>query len=275
MANITAAQVNELRKRTGAGMMDCKQALTEADGDAEKAIEILRKKGQKIASKRSDKEASEGIVIAKANEQENRAVVVMINCETDFVAKNEEFVGMANKIVDAALNSGLKNLEDIKKVDLGGRTVEETVTDMMGKIGEKIDISKFAYLEGAKVVAYNHLGNKLATIVELNKVADTEVARDVAMQVAAMNPVALNKDSVPQDIIEKEIEIGKEQARKEGKPENMLEKIALGKLNKFFKESTLVEQQFIKDSKKSVGEFLKSIESDLTVNNYIRLQLGE
>lgn len=275
MSKITAAEVNKLRKQTGAGMMDCKKALVEADGDFDSAVEFLRKKGQKVAAKRGDNEASEGLVIAKSNEAGNSGVIVKINCETDFVAKNAEFGNFAASIVDVALNNGISNIEDLNKQDAGGISVEDTVTEQIGKIGEKIQISEVAKIDADHVVAYNHPGNQVASLVGLNKTGDkvSEAGRDVAMQIAAMNPVALNQDGVPQDVIDKEIEIGKDTARQEGKPEEMLEKIARGKLNKFFKENTLLDQAFIKDNKQSVSKYLNSVESGLTVTEFKRFSL--
>ncbi len=278
MAKITAAQVNELRRITGAGMMDCKKALVEADGDKEKAMEILRKKGQKIANKRADKEATEGIVIAKTSGDTKRAAILKINCETDFVAKNDEFVDFANKVIDLALEKKMENKEDIVNAQLNGKAVKDIITDLMGKIGEKIELSNYDYLSDEKTVAYNHQGNKLAAIVSFNK-ADVEnideIGREIAMQIAAMNPAGVDKDDVPKNVVEKELEIGKEQALKEGKPENIVDKIAQGKLNKFFKESTLLNQEFVRDTKKTVSQYLKEADKDLTVNSFRRMQLGE
>lgn len=273
MSTITAAQVNELRKRTGAGMMDCKNALTEANGDQELAIEILRKKGQKIASKRADKNASEGIVLAKSNQKENYGVIIMLNCETDFVAKNEEFVSFATKILDLAVSNEAKSLDTLKSLKLNGISVEESVSEMMGKTGERMELT-LEFLEGPKVAVYNHMGNRLSTMAAFNSDVDTENAKQVAMQIAAMSPIAVDKDDVPKEIIEKEIEIGKEQARGEGKPEAMLEKIALGKLNKFYNENTLLNQEFVRDNKKTIRQFLTELNKDLTVTAFKRVQLG-
>ncbi len=275
MANITAAEVNKLRKMTGAGMMDCKKALVETDGDFDKAIDLLRKKGQKVASKRADKEANEGIVLAKTTADDKFGAVVMLNCETDFVAKNEEFVNFANSIIEKALAEKPATAEELKALKLNDRTVEENITEMVGKTGEKMDLGGYEVIEAEKVFAYNHMGNKLATILGLNKAngAD-EAGHQLAMQVAAMAPVAVDKDDVPQDVIDKEIEIGKEQAREEGKPEAMLEKIALGKLNKFFKENTLLNQDFVRDTKKNVAQYLKEVDPELKVTGFKRLMLG-
>ena len=275
MANITAAEVNKLRKMTGAGMMDCKKALVEAEGDFDKAIDILRKKGQKVASKRADKEANEGIVLAKTTDDKKFAAVLKLSCETDFVAKNEEFVGFVNKIMDKILADKPQNVDALKNLKMDDRTVEENVTEMIGKTGEKMEIAGYEFIEAESVYAYNHMGNKLATILGLNKSNGFEDAgRQLAMQVAAMNPIAIDRDDIPQDVIDKEIEIGKDQARQEGKPEAILEKIAMGKLNKFFKENTLLNQDFVRDTKKTVAQYLKEIDADLKVTGFKRLMLG-
>lgn len=275
MANITATEVNKLRKMTGTGMMDCKRALVESEGDFEKAIDILRKKGQKVASKRADKETNEGIVLAKTTNDKKFAAVIMLSCETDFVAKNKEFVEFANKIIDLALIQKPKSLDEIKALELDSRSIAEGVTELIGKTGERMDLAYYEFIEAANVTAYNHQGNRLATILGLNK--DTglqDVGRELAMQVAAMNPVAVDKDDVPQEVIDKEIEIGKEQARQEGKPEKILEKIAMGKLNKFFKENTLLNQDFVRDTKKTVAQYLKETDTELKVIGFKRLMLG-
>jgi elongation factor Ts len=277
MAKITAADVNALRKKTGAGMMDCKKALVEADGDQEKAIEILRKKGQKVAEKRADRDAAEGVILAKVSDDKTFGAVVRISCETDFVAKNEEFVSFVQSIIDKAIETRAKNADELKAVELkDGRTVEESIMDQLGKIGEKIEMVDYKVIEAPMVFAYIHPGNRLATIMGMNKtdVADIEtIGKEVNMQIAAMAPVALDKDGVDASIIEKEIEIGKEQARQEGKPEAMLEKIALGKLNKFYKENTLLNQAFVRDNKMSVAQYLQSADKDLTVTGFHRLAL--
>lgn len=277
MANITAADVNKLRQMTGAGMMDCKKALQENDGDFEKAIDYLRKKGQKLATKRADKDANEGIVIAGTNEAKDYAVIYMLNCETDFVAKNQEFVDFANMLLAKAIEHQPASIEEFKALDINGRNVEDNITEMVGKTGEKMELAHFEVIRSGRVFAYNHPGNRLATILGLNK-ADVEgidqAGHEVAMQIAAMAPVAIDKDDVPAETIEREIEIGKEQARLEGKPEEMVEKIALGKLNKFYKESTLLNQEFVRDNKLSVGEYLKKLNKDLTVTAFKRFMLG-
>jgi elongation factor Ts len=276
MAKITAADVNKLRKQTGAGMMDCKKALVESDGDFEKAIDYLRKKGQKVAAKRSDRDAGEGVVLAKVSADNTFGAAIMVNCETDFVAKNEDFVAYTQSLLDAAIENKVASTEELKALTIDGKTVEVSLTEQIGKIGEKIEIGAYSCKEGAFLNAYIHPGNRLATVVEMSKAIDgiSEVSKDVAMQVAAMNPVALNKDSVSQDVIDRELEVAKDQIRQEGKPENMVEKIAMGKLNKFFKENTLLSQSFIKDSKIDVETYVKQLDKDLTVSSFIRLALA-
>ena len=269
---ITAAQVNELRKQTGAGMMDCKKALVEAGGDFETAIEVLRKQGQKVAAKRSDRDATEGVVLGKTSG--NKAVLVCVNCETDFVAKTEGFTGFANDLVDLVLNNNLTTVDQLLAASYNGVTVADAVTEQTGKTGEKVEISGLEVITADTVVAYNHPGNKVGTIAGLNKAGFEDVGRDVAMQAAAMAPVALNKEAVSQAVIDKEIEIGKELAIQEGKPADMAEKIAQGRLGKFFKENTLLEQAFIKDNKQSVAQYLKSNDPELTVTDFKRFSLG-
>lgn len=274
MAKITAAEVNKLRKTTGAGMMDCKNALVEADGDFEKAIEILRKKGQKVAAKRADRDSSEGAAIAKVNAENSTGVIISLNCETDFVAKNESFVTLANDLADVAL--GFDNKDAFLAAPFNGMTVSEKLTEQTGVIGEKIEIGSFEKLDAPFVGSYIHAGNKIATLVGLSAAVDgaAEAAKDVAMQAAAMNPVALNEEGVDQSVIDKEIEIAKDQLRQEGKPEAMLENIAKGKLKRFFKDNTLVNQAFIKDSKQSVSQYVKSVDSSLEVTGFQRVALG-
>jgi elongation factor Ts len=271
---ITAADVNKLRLQTGAGMMDCKKALTEANGDFEAAVDYLRKKGQKVAANRSDRDAKEGLVIAKTTEDGKRGVLVIVNCETDFVAKNEDFGNFANSIVDLAIKNNPANSEALLQLDLSGVKLSDKILDQVGKIGEKIEISRYEIVNAEKVVAYNHPGNRVATIVGFNKKADEQVARDVAMQVAAMAPVAVDKADVDSSTLERELDIAREQIRAEGKPEDMVEKIAQGKLNKFYKESTLLNQEFIKDSKLSVAQYLEKSEKGLTVTAFKRASLS-
>ena len=267
MAKITAAEVNKLRKTTGAGMMDCKNALVEAEGDFEKAIEILRKKGQKVAAKRADRESSEGAAIAKVNADNTSGVIISLNCETDFVAKNESFVGLANDLATLALNYDTK--EEFLAADFNGLSVQEKLT-------EQIEIGGFAKLNAPYVGSYIHAGNKIATLSGLSAAVDGAdvAAKDVAMQAAAMNPVALNEAGVDQSVVDKEIEIAKDQLRQEGKPEAMLDNIAKGKLKRFFKDNTLVNQDFIKDSKQSVAQYVKSVDAGLTVTGFARVALG-
>lgn len=276
MAKITAADVNKLRKQTGAGMMDCKKALVESDGDFEKAIDYLRKKGQKVAAKRSDREAGEGVVLSKVSADNTFGAAIMVNCETDFVAKNEDFIAYAQSLLDAAVENKIASVENLKAFTIEGKTVEDSLTDQIGKIGEKIEIGGYSCKEGAYLKSYIHPGNRLATVVEMSKAIDgvDEVSKDIAMQVAAMNPVALNKDSVSQEVIDRELEVAKDQVRQEGKPENMIEKIAMGKLNKFFKENTLLSQAFIKDSKIDVETYVKQLDKEMTVASFIRLSLS-
>lgn len=273
MADIKAADVSKLRKATGAGMMDCKKALQESEGDFDKAVEIIRKKGQAVANKRADREATEGAVLAKV--QGNKGAVVVLNCETDFVAKNEGFVSFTQQILDKALEESPADLEALKALEIDGKTIEALVTEQIGVIGEKLDLSFYQMMESEALVPYIHPGNKLATIVGFNKAPETQVGKDVAMQVAAMAPVAVDKEDVAPEIVEKEKEIGREQARLEGKPEAILDKIAEGKLNKFFKEMTLLNQAFTKDNKKSVKQYLKESDAELSVNGFIRFALGQ
>ncbi|HIW86860.1 MAG TPA: translation elongation factor Ts, partial [Candidatus Onthomorpha intestinigallinarum] len=235
MANITASIVNELRKRTGVGMMDCKKALVECDGDMDKAIDYLREKGQKLAAKRADRDASEGVVLATVNEDKTFAAVIMMNCETDFVAKNESFIAFTKEVLDAAVKARLKSLEEVMAMTLNGVTVENLVIDQIAKIGEKITLSHFMPIEAVAAYAYTHPGNRMASVVGLSKTGFDEERKEMAMQVIAGRPVALNKETVPQEIINREMDIYRAQVREEGKPENMVEKIAEGKLNKFFK----------------------------------------
>jgi len=275
MTKITAADVAKLRKMTGAGMMDCKKALQEADGNFEKAVEIIRKKGQAVANKRADREATEGVVLATVNEKGDHGASIVLNCETDFVAKNENFIAFANSILKVALEKKPNNLDALKELKLDNHSVQETVVEQIGIIGEKLDLASYEKISAPTVVPYIHPGNKLAALVGFNQAGiDHQVARDVAMQVAAMNPVAVDKKDVSQNIIDKEIEIGKEQARRENKPENLLEKIAMGKLNKFFKENTLLNQEFVKDNKKTIRQYLQETDKDLTVTDFKRYTLN-
>lgn len=275
---ITAADVNKLRQQTGAGMMDCKKALEEAGGDFEQAVDILRKKGQKVAAKRSDRDAAEGLVLAETTSDGKKGVMIVLNCETDFVAKNEDFGNFAKQILKTAIESAPADLDSLKQLPYAGNgvTIGDKIVEQTGVIGEKIDLSGYEQIDGETVYAYNHPGNKIAAIVGLNKSGNfEEAAKDVAMQVAAMNPVALDKDAVSQETIDREIAVGKDQAIQEGKPAEMAEKIAMGRLNKFFKENTLLNQQYIKDSKKSIAQYLKECDDGLTVTGFKRMALGE
>jgi len=275
MATISAADVAKLRRVTLAGMMDCKKALEESGGDFDKAIEIIRKKGQAVAIKRADREASEGVVLSKASANGKLGVMIVLNCETDFVAKNADFIGLANKIIDVSLSKNPANLEDLKSLPLDSGKVGDKVVEYVGIIDEKLELSYFDKIEAPYVQAYIHPGNRLATLVGFTKTGlNIQVYKDIAMQVAAMNPVAVDKDNVPEKIIAQEIEIGKEQARRDGKPEEMLEKIAQGKLGKFFKESTLLNQDFVKDNKMTIRQYLQSVDKELTVTAFRRYTLN-
>ena len=274
---ITASDVNKLRQQTGAGMMDCKNALVEANGDFEAAIDILRKKGQKIAAKRGDNEAKEGVVLAQASADGKSGVILTLNCETDFVAKNEGYVSLVQSLVDIALAKKPASVDELMSLSYDERlSVSEKITEQIGVIGEKLDLSNYAVVNAEKVVAYNHPGNQLATLVGFSADGSdmNEVGRQVAMQVAAMNPLAIDKLGVDDSTISRELEIGKELAIQEGKPADMAEKIAMGRLNKFFQENTLLSQQFVRDNKLTVEQFLSSTESGLTVLDFKRFSLS-
>ncbi len=273
---ITAADINKLRQMTGAGMMDCKKALTEAEGDFEKAIDELRKKGQKVAANRGDRESKEGVVLSKVTTDNKRGIVLAINCETDFVAINADFIKMTNAILDIAIQKNPKSADELKVLAFDNNiTIADKLIEQTGVIGEKIELTKYGVIEAPFVIAYIHPGNKLANVVGFSSATvKPEVAKDVAMQVAAMAPVAVDKGDVDAETIQREIEVGKEQARLEGKPEDMLEKIALGKLNKFYKESTLLNQEFIKDNKKTIAQYLNESEKGLTVTSFKRIALS-
>lgn len=274
---ITAQEVNKLRQMTGAGMMDCKKALTEAEGDFEKAVDLLRKKGQKVSASRADRDTKEGVVVTHVNSESTEGVTLSLTCETDFVAKNEEFGNFANAILNLAVQHNTQSVEEILAIPYDNITVGEKIIEMTGKIGEKIEISHFATVKGESVVKYIHSNGKLGVLVALKNGRGTEVeeaGKDVAMQIAAMSPVAVDKDGVDASVVEREIEVGKEQARAEGKPEEMLEKIALGKLNKFYKESTLLSQTFVKDNSQTVAQYLDSVTRGLTVVEFKRISIG-
>lgn len=273
MSKISAADVNKLRKATGAGMMDCKKALVEAEGDFDTAVEVLRKKGQKVAANRADRDSSEGAVIARVNDDATVGVIVSVNCETDFVAKNESYVTLANQLADVALAHD--SIDSFLAADFNGMSVADKLTEQTGVIGEKIEIGGFERLEGAFVGSYIHAGNKIATLTSLSAGVDgaAEAAKNVAMQAAAMNPIALNEEGVDAAMVEKEIEIAKDQLRQEGKPEAMLDNIAKGKLKRFFKDNTLVNQAYIKDGKQSVSDYVKSVDAELSVTGFKRVAL--
>jgi len=275
---ISAQDVNKLRKMTGAGMMDCKKALTEADGDFDKAIELLRKKGQKVSASRSDRETNEGVVFVKTNGDQTEGIIISLNCETDFVAKNEEFQQVGNAILDVAFDKKPSTLDELKQEKLGDLTIEQKVVEMVGKIGEKIEIGAFERLQAEAVVPYIHAGSRLGVLVALKGTNGKDVSdagKDVAMQIAAMNPVAVDKDQVDASVVQREMEIGREQARQEGKPEAILDKIAEGKLNKFYKDNTLLNQAFVKDNSLTIAQYLKSIESQLTVIDFRRISVAD
>ena len=273
---ITAQDVNKLRQMTGAGMMDCKKALTEADGDFDKAVENLRKKGQKVSASRSDRETSEGVVFIKEDDDQQEAMLISLNCETDFVAKNEDFLQAGEDILAVAFNERPESVEALKQLKVGNLTVDEKLSELVGKIGEKIEIGAYEVLKGETVVSYIHANKKLGVLVAL---ADTggkgeEAGKDVAMQIAAMNPAALNEEQVDQSTIDQELRIGREQAEAEGKPENMLDKIAQGRLKKFFKDNTLENQAFVKDSSLTVSKYLDGVNKGMKVTEFKRVSVG-
>ena len=275
--NISAKDVNELRKKTGSGMMDCKKALVEAEGDFQKAIDILRKKGQKVSVARSNRETSEGVVLCKLNLDESQASILSFTCETDFVAKNEDFQSLAQDIMEVAFENNLESIDEVLASEINGSTIEQLIVEMVGKIGEKIKILDFQIMSGEKIVPYIHAGSKLGVLVSLNNTANIDyvtAGKDIAMQIAAMNPIALDRDQVDQSVVEKEIEIGKEQARKEGKPEQIIEKIAQGKLQKFFKENTLLSQSFVKDNSLTIKSYLATFSPELSIVSFIRISIG-
>jgi elongation factor Ts len=275
MATISSADVAKLRKVTLAGMMDCKKALEESNGDFDKAIEIIRKKGQLVASKRADRDATEGVVLSKVAANGRLGAMIVLNSETDFVAKNAEFLSLAHKILDLALAKSPANLDELKALKLENTTAEGKVIEFVGIIGEKLNLAYYEKIEAAHIQAYVHPGNKLATLVGFSKVGlNAQVYKDVAMQIAAMNPVAIDKEDVPEKIIAQEIEIGKEQARRERKPENMLDKIAQGKLGKFYRESTLLNQEYIKDNKMTIRQYLQTADKELKVTAFKRYTLS-
>ncbi len=275
--SITAQDINKLRKMTGAGMMDCKKALTEANGDFEVAIDLLRKKGQKVSASRADRETSEGSVFVKTDANGHEGVLIALNCETDFVAKTENFQTLGVEILAQAVSQNPGSIDELLALSSGDLTIGEKVIDLIGKIGEKIEISAYERLEADKIVAYIHAGNKLGVLVALNgsNGSDVDIAgRDVAMQIAAMNPVAVDKDQVDTTVVEREMAIGREQAIAEGKPENIIDKIVSGKLNKFYKENTLLNQTFVKDNSLTVSRYLETVKQGLTVKDFRRVSIS-
>lgn len=272
---ITAAEVNKLRQQTGAGMMDCKKALEESNGDFEQAVDYLRKKGAKVAANRQDRDAREGVVLAKTSADNKKGIVVSINCETDFVAKNADFIAFAETVANIALEKLPATSEDLKALPYNSDlTIGDKFMEQVGKIGEKIDIGYYQLISAEHVVGYIHPGNRLSVVVGFNKVVTTEVSKNIAMQAAAMAPVALDKDDVDAKTLERELEIARDTTRAEGKPEDMVEKIAQGKINKFYKESTLLNQDYFIDNKVSVRQFLQSVEKDLTLTAFKRYALS-
>lgn len=275
--SITAHDINKLRQLTGAGMMDCKKALTEAQGDIDKAIELLRKKGQKIAAARAGKDTTEGFTLAGVNETSDYGVIIALSCETDFVAKNDLFQQIAQQVLSLALSQRPSTVEDLKQLEIDGLTVQERITELVGKMGENITLSAYETLSSEVVVPYLHTGNKLAVLIALQGAKGEEVVsagKDVAMQIAALNPIAIDKDGVSSSVVEQELSIAREQAIREGKPEAMLENIAQGRLNKFFKDNTLINQPFVKDNALTVAQYLSKVAAGLTVKDFKRILVG-
>ena len=270
---ITAAEINKLRQQTGAGMMDCRKALVESDGDFEAAIDYLRKKGQKVAALRGDREAKEGVIIAKTTSDNKTGYIINISCETDFVSKNDEYIAFAKSIIEAAIKNNVKSIEELNAAKIGNETIADKLNEQVAKIGEKISVSKFEKVEAPYVAAYIHSSYRMGVLVGFNK-SNEEAGKDVAMQIAAMNPIAIDQSAVPAETVERERNIAIEQIKAEGKPAEMAEKIAVGKINKFFKESTLLAQAFVKDGNKSVADYLKTLDPDLKVVAFKRVALG-
>ncbi len=269
---VTAADINKLRQTTGAGMLDCRKALTESNGDFEAAIDWLRKQGQKVAAKRSDREAKEGVIFAKTTADNKTGMIVCVSCETDFVSKNAEFVAFTKSIADAAISNNVKSVEELNEVAINGTKIAELINDKLAAIGEKIAI-KFERVDAEFVASYIHGANRMGVLVGMNKAA-AEAGRDVAMQIAAMNPLAVDESAIAPETIAREREIAIEQIKAEGKPAEMAEKIAVGKVNKFLKENTLLAQPFVKDNAKSVAEYLKSTDAELKITEFKRVALG-
>ena len=270
---ITAADINKLRQQTGAGMMDCRKALVESNGDFEEAIDYLRKKGQKVAALRGDREAKEGVVIAKTTADNKVGIVLNVSCETDFVSKNADYIAFAQSIMEAALANDVKNVEELNQVKIDGETIADKLHDQVAKIGEKISVSKFERIDAPYVASYIHGANRMGVLVGLNK-ENEEAGKDVAMQIAAMDPLAIDQSGISEEVVAREKNIAIEQIKAEGKPAEMAEKIAVGKLNKYFKDNTLLAQSYVKDGNQSVGDFLKSLDADLKVIEFKRVALG-
>jgi len=270
---ITASEINKLRQQTGAGMMDCRKALVESNGDFESAIDYLRKKGQKVAALRGDREAKEGVVIAQTTDDKQTGYIINVSCETDFVSKNAEYIAFAQSIMDAAIANKVNSVEELNSTKIGEETIADKLNEQVAKIGEKISVSRFEKLEAPFVASYIHGNYRMGVLVGLNK-ENAEAGKDVAMQIAAMNPIAVDQSSVPAETVERERNIAIEQIKAEGKPAEMAEKIAAGKINKFFKESTLLAQAFVKDGNKSVSDYLKSVDPELKVLGFKRVALG-
>lgn len=270
---VSMQDIQHLRKMTGAGMMDCKNALTEAGGDFDKAMEIIRKKGQAVAAKRSDRDASEGCVLAKSSG--NYAAILALKCETDFVAKNDEFIKLTEDVLDLAISNKSIDVEAVNKLSMGGVAIEQAITDRSGITGEKMELDGYGHVEGESVAFYIHPGNKLATIVSFNQATDEHVGHEVAMQIAAMNPIAVNEAGVPADVLEKEKQIAADKAREEGKPENLIERIAQGRIGKFYKEACLLNQEFVKDPSMTIAQYLDKSSKGLTVVDFKRVTLNE
>lgn len=273
---VSASDVNKLRQQTGAGMMDCKKALEESDGDFDEAVNYLRKQGQKVSTKRAEKEANEGRVQALTNNDQTKGVIISVNCETDFVAKNEDFSNFVYQVAEAALNHAPNSIEELGGTDVNGQTVNTLVEDQMAKIGERITISSFEVMESEFVMGYNHFGNQIGVLVALNKSGEEikQAGIDLAMQIAAMHPIAVDKDSIPEERVNEELEVAKEQIRQEGKPDHLVDKIAQGKLKKFYEENALMEQEFVKDGNKTVKDFLAEVDKDLAIQSFKRSSIG-
>ncbi|PSR06459.1 MAG: elongation factor Ts [Bacteroidetes bacterium SW_10_40_5] len=274
---ISASDVQQLRNTTGAGMMDCKKALEETGGDFDEAINYLRKKGQKVSAKRSDKEANEGIVLSRTTDDHNTGIVFSINCETDFVAKNQDFQGFAGQVADEALRNLPAQIDEIYNLEIEGKKVQDLFDEKIAQIGEKLTLSEYEKMEADHVVAYNHFGNQIGVLVGFenpNNADIQEAASDIAMQVAAMSPLATNEDGIPEDVLNREFEYAKESAQAEGKPEHVTEKIAQGRMKKFYKENTLLDQDFVKDSSKTVKDYLAEIDKDLKIKEFKRVAVA-